>query len=94
MSAAAKTSKPCNTDPETPPNSESSKAPSVTPIMPHSDPITIISLTELLKDVVKTILATINTPHDSVPKAAEVQATNNPQPAFKAVDEVYASSSV
>lgn len=94
MSVASMTLGPSNTVPDTPPNCESPKAPVVTPGLPHSDPITAISLAELLKDVVKAIQATTKTPQDPDHKSAKYQTANNLQPAFKVVDEVYASSSV
>lgn len=66
----------------------------VTPSLPRSDPITTISLAELLKDVVKTIQATAHTPQYFVHEDAEHQAANDLRPAFKTVDEVYAVGGV
>ncbi|KAF1963459.1 P-loop containing nucleoside triphosphate hydrolase protein [Byssothecium circinans] len=80
--------KPCNTVPDTPPSCESRQAPVFTGLA-HSDPITAISLAELFKDIFKAIQATTNIPQDPDHKAAEHQAANNLQPAFKAVDEVW-----
>ncbi|KAH8719447.1 P-loop containing nucleoside triphosphate hydrolase protein [Phaeosphaeriaceae sp. PMI808] len=85
MSVASKTLRPCNAAPNTPPNCESPKAPLATPALPYSDPITAISLAELLKDVIKAIQATTSTSQDTNHKATELQAANNPQPVFKAL---------
>ncbi|KAF2181557.1 hypothetical protein K469DRAFT_692025 [Zopfia rhizophila CBS 207.26] len=44
MPVTSKALKPCSTAPDTPPNCETPQAPVATPGLPHSDPVTAISL--------------------------------------------------
>ncbi|XTI87880.1 P-loop containing nucleoside triphosphate hydrolase protein [Cenococcum geophilum] len=90
MSVESKALRPCNTAPDTPPHCDSPQAPAVTPGLPHSDPITAISLAELLKDVVKAVQATANTSKANNPHSTESEAVDlSCAPGFKTVDEVY-----
>lgn len=69
---------------------DSPEAPAVAPSLPHSDPITIASLAELLKDVVKTVQATAKS---SRAASAEYEAGGFIRaPRFKTVDEMYVHS--
>jgi hypothetical protein len=90
MSMAVNAPKPCNTVLDTPSNCDSPQTPIVTPGLPHSNPITAISLAELLNDVVKVIQATakVNEPQSYKSEVTNLSCISR----FKTVDEMYGRS--
>ena len=78
MSNQPKTIKPYKVSPDTPPSCGSPQTPLSSPVILPSDPVTILYLMELLKDVLKAVKATPSAT-DS-PKATEPQAVDSSQP--------------
>ncbi|KAF2177556.1 hypothetical protein K469DRAFT_696586 [Zopfia rhizophila CBS 207.26] len=74
--------------PDTPPYYDSPQAPVVTPGLPRSDPITAITLAELLKDAVKAIRATADASKTDDPQTTE-SADHSCALEFQIVDEVW-----
>lgn len=97
MSNQPKTMKPYKVSPDTPPSCGSPQTPLSSPVIPPSDPVTVLHLAELLKDVLKAAKATPSA--TDTPKATEPQAADSSQPQepraraskveYKTVDEMY-----